>query len=110
MVLGSFVILFLCFLADVAVGWLGSSVALWWVVFVWCFSVVEVLAGYCILCYLLSSKRDDSFQKLGHPYLLFARANCAKTVSICTCRFLFICRNENIHGFGTTGLNFLLLT
>ena len=63
MVLGNFVILFLCFLADVAVGWLGSSVVLWWVVFVWCFSVVEVLAGYCILCYLLSSKRDDSFQK-----------------------------------------------
>jgi hypothetical protein len=40
MVLGNFVILFLCFLADVAVGWLGFSVALWWVVFVWCFSVV----------------------------------------------------------------------
>jgi hypothetical protein len=40
MVLGDFVILFLHFLADVAVGWLGSSVVLWWVVFVWCFSVV----------------------------------------------------------------------
>ena len=37
------VILWFCFfvfLADVAVGWLGSSVVLWWVVFVWCFSVV----------------------------------------------------------------------
>ena len=109
MVLGNFVILFLCFLADVAVGWLGSSVVLWWVVFVWCFSVVEVLAGYCILCYLLSSKRDDSFQKTRASLPSFCHANCVRTVSICMCWLFFICRNENINGVGTTGLDFLCL-
>jgi hypothetical protein len=45
-------------------------------------------------------------KKLGHPYLLFARANCVRTVSICTCRLFFICRNESINGFGTTGFEF----
>jgi hypothetical protein len=48
-------------------------------------------------------------KKLGHPYLLFARANCVRTVSICMCWLFFICRNENINGVGTTGLDFLCL-
>ena len=58
----------------------------------------------CVICFhqigMIASK------KLGHPYLLFARANCVRTVSICTFRLFFICRNENINGFGTTGFDF----
>ena len=59
---------------------------------------------FCVICFhqigMIASK------KLGHPYLLFARANRARTVSTFMCLFCFLSKNENISGFGTTGLNF----
>ncbi len=61
------------------------------------------------LCYLLSSNRDDSFQKT-KASLPFCHANRARTVSTCMCLFCFISRNENNNGFDAIGLNFLFLT
>ncbi len=91
------------------VGWLGFMVLVWWVVFLrwltW-FGACRVTAS---LCYLLSSNRDDSFQKT-KVSLPFCRANCAKTVCTCMCLFCFLSKNENDNGFGTIGLNFLFLT
>jgi hypothetical protein len=61
------------------------------------------------LCYLLSSNRDDSFQKTA-GILTICRANCVRTVCICMCWFCFLSKNENINGLGTTGLDFLFPT
>ncbi len=55
--------------------------------------------------YVLSSNRDDSFQKT-KASLPFCRANCARTVCTCMCLFCFLSKNENNNGFGTTGLGF----
>jgi hypothetical protein len=62
------------------------------------------LLHLCVICFhqigMIASK------KRGHPYLLFARANCARTVSTFMCLFRFLSKNENNNGFGTIGLNF----
>jgi hypothetical protein len=70
---------------------------------------LKLVVLLCFLCYLLSSIRDDSVQKTA-GILTICHANCVRTVSVCMCWLFFISRNENINGFGTTGLNFLFLT
>ncbi len=61
------------------------------------------------LCYLLSSNRDDSVQKIA-GILTICRANCVRTVCTCMCWLYFISKNESINAFGTTGLDLLFLT
>ena len=57
----------------------------------------------CVICFhqigMIASK------KLGHPYILFARANRARTVSTFMCLFCFLSKNENNNAFGIIGLN-----
>ncbi len=57
----------------------------------------------CVICFhqrgMIASK------KLGQPYLLFARANCARTVSTFMCLFCFLSKNENNNGFDMICLN-----
>jgi hypothetical protein len=63
-------------------------------------------AGLLHLCGICFHQRGMiASKKLGHPYLLFARANCARTVSTFMCLLCFLSKNENNNGFGTIGLN-----
>ncbi len=81
-------------------------VLLWWVVifsFRWSawFGACRVTAS---LRYLLSSNRDDSFQKT-KASLPFCRANRARTVCTCMSLFCFLSKNENNNGFDIICLN-----
>ncbi len=94
---------FCCCRLMMYVGWLGFMVLLRWVAFFPMVSVVWSLPGYCIFCYLLSSNRDDSFQK---TYLTsFCRANRARTVCTCMCLFCFLSKIENNNGSDIICLN-----
>ncbi len=104
---------FFCIFAAVGWRWMLDGSASWFYfgglpIFRWSawFEACWVTAS---LCYLLSSNRDDSVQKTA-GILTICRANCVRTVCICMCWFCFISKNENINGFGITGLNFLFLT
>ncbi len=61
----------------------------------------------CVICFhqkgMIASKKTAGI-------LTICRANCVRTVCIFMSGSCFISKNENINGFGTTGLNFLFLT
>ncbi len=90
-----------CCMLDGSTSWycFGGFSSLRW--FTW-FGVCWVTA---FLCYVLSSNRDDSFQKT-KASLPFCRANCTRTVCTCMCLLCFLSKNENNNGFGTIGLAF----
>ncbi len=56
------------------------------------------------LCYLLSSNRDDSFQKEKTSSVFLPR-ELRQNRGTCVCLFCFLSKNENNNGFGTIGLN-----
>ena len=104
---------FHCIFAAVGCCWMLDGLASWYYFGGLSFLSWSTWFGACwvtaSLCYLLSSNRDDSFQKI-KASLPFCRANCARTVCTCMCLLCFLSKNENNNGFGTIGLGFLFLT
>jgi hypothetical protein len=79
-------------------------VLLWWFVFFRWSAWSETCWVTASLCYLLSSNRDDSFQKEKTSSVFLPR-DLRQNRGTCVCLFCFLSKNENNNGFGTIGLN-----